>query len=140
MDKQFTERRMYNKTKKAFTLMELMVVIIILGLLAAFVLPSLTGKSDEAKVKITCIEMKNIAQAVKMYKIDNSSYPSTSDGLNSLVEKKYFEDGKLPKDSWGNSFVYTQGADGFEIISFGGDKQEGGEDDIYYSKCDEQKK
>jgi general secretion pathway protein G len=130
----------YKRNKKAFTLMELMVVIIILGLLASFVLPSLTGKSDEAKDKITCIEMKNIAQAVKMYKIDNSSYPSTSDGLNVLVEKKYFEDGKLPKDSWGNSFIYTQSGDGFEIISFGGDKTEGGSDDIYYSKCDEQQK
>ncbi len=128
------------RNKKAFTLMELMVVIIILGLLASFVLPSLTGKSDEAKDKITCIEMENIAQAVKMYKIDNSSYPSTSDGLNILIEKKYFEDGKLPKDSWGNNFVYTQNGDGFEIISFGGDKAEGGNDDIYYSKCQEQKK
>lgn len=128
------------RNKKAFTLMELMVVIIILGLLASFVLPSLTGKSDEAKDKITCIEMENIAQAVKMYKIDNSSYPSTSDGLSILIEKKYFEDGKLPKDSWGNNFVYTQNGDGFEIISFGGDKAEGGNDDIYYSKCQEQKK
>lgn len=128
------------QNKKAFTLMELMVVIIILGLLAAFVLPSLTGKSDEAKIKITCIEMKNIAQAVKMYKIDNSSYPSTSEGLNILIEKKYFEDGKLPKDSWGNTFVYTDGENGFELISFGGDKQEGGSDDIYYSKCSDQQK
>jgi general secretion pathway protein G len=132
--------KLYKRNKKAFTLMELMVVIIILGLLASFVLPSLTEKSDEAKDKITCIEMKNIAQAVKMYKIDNSSYPSTSEGLNILVEKKYFEDGKLPKDSWGNSFIYTQSGDGFEIISFGGDKTEGGSDDIYYSKCEEQQK
>lgn len=132
--------KLQKRNKKAFTLMELMVVIIILGLLASFVLPSLTGKSDEAKDKITCIEMENIAQAVKMYKIDNSSYPSTSDGLNILIEKKYFEDGKLPKDSWGNNFVYTQNGDGFEIISFGGDKAEGGNDDIYYSKCQEQKK
>ncbi len=131
--------QMVQKTKKAFTLMELMVVIIILGLLASFVLPSLTGKSDEAKVKITCIEMKNIAQAIKMYKIDNSTYPTTSEGLNILIEKKYFEDGKLPKDSWGSSFVYTDGENGFELISFGEDKQEGGSDDIYYSKCQEQK-
>ena len=132
--------KLQKRNKEAFTLMELMVVIIILGLLASFVLPSLTGKSDEAKDKITCIEMENIAQAVKMYKIDNSSYPSTSDGLSILIEKKYFEDGKLPKDSWGNNFVYTQNGDGFEIISFGGDKAEGGNDDIYYSKCQEQKK
>jgi len=128
-----------NRNKKAFTLMELMVVIIILGLLASFVLPSLTGKSDEAKEKITCIQMKNIAQAVKMYKVDNSAYPSTSEGLNILVEKKYFEDGKLPKDSWNNSFVYTSSEDGFELISFGENKSEGGDDDIYYSKCSEQK-
>ncbi|MDD2699148.1 MAG: type II secretion system major pseudopilin GspG [Arcobacteraceae bacterium] len=139
MDKKI-DSKIYKYSKKAFTLMELMVVIIILGLLASFVLPSLTGKSDEAKVKITCIEMKNIAQAIKMYKIDNSSYPSTSEGLNILIEKKYFEDGKLPKDSWGNPFIYTDGENGFELISFGGDKSEGGSDDIYYSKCQEQEK
>ena len=57
--------------KKAFSLMELMVVIIILGLLAAFVLPNLTGKSDEAKDKLVCIQMKSIAQSEKMYKINN---------------------------------------------------------------------
>lgn len=125
--------------KKGFTLIELMVVIIILGLLATFVLPSLTGKSDEAKVKITCIQMKNISQAVKMYKVDNSAYPSTSEGLGSLVEKKYFEDGKLPKDSWSNPFVYTSNGDSFEIVSFGEDKTEGGDDDIYYSKCEDKK-
>ena len=125
--------------KKAFTLMELMVVIIILGLLASFILPSLTGKSDEAKTKITCIQMKNISQAVKMFKIDNSNYPSTSEGLGILVEKNYFEDGKLPKDSWNNDFIYTSAGDSFEIISLGEDKAEGGDDDIYYSKCGDQK-
>ena len=125
--------------KKAFTLMELMVVIIILGLLASFILPSLTGKSDEAKTKITCIQMKNISQAVKMFKIDNGNYPSTSEGLGMLVEKSYFEDGKLPKDSWSNDFIYTSTGDGFEIISLGEDKAEGGDDDIYYSKCSDQK-
>lgn len=124
-----------NNMKKAFTLMELMVVIIILGLLASFVLPSITGKSEEAKEKVVCIQMKNIASALKMYKIDNSSYPSTSEGLNLLVEKKYFEDGKLPKDSWNQPFIYTSNEDSFEIISFGANKKEGGNDDILYSKC-----
>ena len=119
------------KNKKAFTLMELMVVIIILGLLAAFVLPALTGKGEEAKRKIVCIQMKSVGQALKMYKIDNSSYPSTSDGLASVK----FDEGKLPKDSWGNNFIYTSSDDSFELISFGANKKEGGGDDIYYSKC-----
>ena len=120
--------------KKAFTLMELMVVIIILGLLASFVLPSLTGKSEDAKKKIVCIQMKSMSQALKMYKIDNSAYPTTEEGFALLVEKKYFEDNKLPKDSWGKDFIYTNDDDNYEMISFGPDKKESS-DDIYYSKC-----
>ena len=115
--------------------MELMVVIIILGLLAAFVLPNLTGKSEEAKDKIVCIQMKSIGQTLKMYKLDTSSYPQTEEGIDILVEKKYFEDGKLPKDAWGNKFIYIQNEDGFDLISMGSDKKESTEDDIYYSKC-----
>ena len=124
------------KSKKAFTLLELMVVILILGLLASFVLPKLTGKSEEAKVKVVCIQMKSISQALKMYKIDNSSYPTTSQGLKELSSKDYFEDGKLPKDSWKKEYIYTSNDDKFEIISFGPNKKEGGDDDIYYSKCE----
>lgn len=119
--------------------MELMVVIIILGLLAAFVLPNLTGKSEEAKEKITCIQMKSISQALKMYKINNSSYPSTEQGLEYLAQNSYFEDNKLPKDPWNMNYIYTaSGTDSFEIISLGADKKEGN-DDIYYSKCSENK-
>lgn len=121
--------------KKAFSLMELMVVIIILGLLAAFVLPNLTKKSEEAKGKIVCIQMKSVGQALKLYKLDTSSYPTTEEGLNLLVEKKYFEDGKLPKDSWGNNFIYIQSDKLFDLVSMGSDKKESTEDDIYYSKC-----
>lgn len=120
------------KMKKAFSLMELMVVIIILGLLASFVLPSLTSKSEDAKIKITCVQMKSITQSLKMYKIDNSSYPSTEEGL----PLEYFEDEKLPQDSWNNDFIYTNDEGVFDIVSFGGDKKEGGEDDIYYRKCE----
>ena len=129
--------RKNKKLKKAFSLMELMVVIIILGLLASFVLPSLTGKSEDAKKKITCVQMKSISQALKMYKIDNSVYPTTEEKLDILVEKKYFEDNKLPKDSWGSNYIYTSLDDSFDIISFGANKKEGGDDDIYYSKCNQ---
>ncbi len=121
--------------KKAFSLMELMVVIVILGLLASFILPSLTGKGEEAKKSIVCVQMQSVAQALKMYKIDKSLYPSTQEGLQMLAQKNYFEDGKLPKDSWGNDFVYLLEEDKFEIVSFGPDKKESTADDIYYSKC-----
>lgn len=121
--------------KKAFSLMELMVVIIILGLLAAFVLPNLTGKSDEAKDKIVCIQMKSVAQTIKMYKLDTSSYPQTEEGLKILVEKKYFDDGKLPKDAWNNDFIYILNDNTFDLVSLGSDKKEGTSDDIYLSKC-----
>ena len=123
--------------KKAFSLMELMVVIIILGLLAAFVLPNLTGKSDEAKDKLVCIQMKSVAQTLKMFKLDTSTYPTTEEGLKTLVEKKYFEDGKLPKDAWGSDFVYIQTEDSFDLVSFGADKKENSDDDIYFSKCND---
>ncbi len=125
----------FKKLRKAFSLMELMVVIIILGLLASFVLPSLTGKGEEAKQKLTCIQMKSISQALKMYKIDNSTYPTTEEGLGHLSAKNYFEDKKVPKDPWGNDYIYTTTDESFEILSLGVDKKEGGEDDVYYTKC-----
>jgi general secretion pathway protein G len=125
------------KMIKAFSLMELMVVIIILGLLASFVLPSLTHKGEEAKQKLTCIQMKSISSALKMFKIDNSVYPTTEEGLNYLATKNYFEDKKIPKDPWGQNYIYTNLEDNFEILSFGANKKEGGSDDIYYSKCGE---
>ncbi len=115
--------------------MELMVVIIILGLLAAFVLPNLTGKSEESKSKIVCVQMNSISHALKLYKIDYSSYPSTQEGLKALVEKKYFEDGKLPNDAWNNNYIYINNDQKFDLISMGADKQENTPDDIYYSKC-----
>ncbi|WP_320033503.1 type II secretion system major pseudopilin GspG [Halarcobacter sp.] len=123
--------------KKAFSLMELMVVIIILGLLAAFVLPNLTGKSEEAKEKIVCIQMQSVAKSLKMYKLDNSTFPNTEEGLKALIEKNYFDDGKTPKDSWGNEFIYIAEENSFDLISKGADKKEDTADDIYYSKCSE---
>ncbi len=119
--------------------MELMVVVVILGLLAMFLLPNLVGKSEDAKRKLSCIQMKSISQSLKMYKIDNSLYPTTAEGLNLLKNKNYFEDKKLPKDSWKNDFIYTNTEDAFEIISLGADQKEGGSDDIYYSKCLDEK-
>lgn len=115
--------------------MELMVVILILGLLAMFVLPNLTSKSDEAKEKLTCIQMKSMANTLKMYKVDHGSFPTTQEGLAILKEKSYFEDNVLPTDSWKNNYLYTNDSGTIEIISIGADSKEGTTDDIYYSKC-----
>lgn len=71
--------------RKAFTLIEIMVVIIILGLLAAFVIPNITGKSEEAKQKLVCIQMKSLNESLKMFKVDNGSYPTTEEGLKALL-------------------------------------------------------
>lgn len=137
--------------RKGFSLIELMIVIVILGLLAAMVMPSLTGKGEDAKRDLVCVQMKSIYNgALDMFKINNSMYPSTSEGLEALVTNPdsdkysnyassgYFKDSKLPKDSWKNSFIYLNSSGVVELISLGADKKEGGENesrDIKMSEC-----
>jgi general secretion pathway protein G len=137
--------------RKAFSLIELMIVIVILGLLAAMVMPSLTGKGEEAKQKLVCVQMKSIYNgALDMFKIDNGTYPTTEEGLQALTHNPdpqkypnystngYFKDNKLPKDSWGNDFIYINDGGNIEIISLGADRKEGGTNeaaDIKLSEC-----
>jgi len=128
------------KKRNAFSLIELMIVIVILGLLAAMVMPALTGKGEAAKRDLVCVQMKSIYDgALDMYKIKNSVYPSTEEGLKALTEDStYFKDGKMPKDSWGQEFIYTNDEGTIELISLGADKKEGGKDegkDIKLSEC-----
>ncbi len=142
---------MQKKSRNGFSLIELMIVIVILGLLAAMVMPSLTGKGEEAKRNLVCVQMKSIYNSsLDMFKIDNSIYPSTEEGLKALVENPdeeqysnysasgYFKDSKIPKDSWGKEFIYINDEGSIELISLGADKKEGGKDeasDIKMSKC-----
>jgi general secretion pathway protein G len=137
--------------KKAFSLIEIMIVIIILGLLASVVMPDLVGKAGEAKQKLVCVQMKNVSEALKMFKLDNGLYPDTEEGLDALIQnpdeekypnyasKPYFEESKMPKDPWKRKFIYLKNEDGFfEIISLGADGREGGdgeEKDTKYSEC-----
>ena len=126
--------------KNGFSLIELMIVIVILGLLAAMVMPSLTGKGEEAKRDLVCVQMKSIYDgALDMYKIKNSVYPSTEEGLTILTETDaYFKDAKMPKDSWGREFIYLNDDGAIELISLGADKKEGGNKegkDIRLSEC-----
>ena len=133
-----------NNVKKlyhsAFSLIELMIVIVILGLLAAMVMPALTGKGEAAKRDLVCVQMKSMYDgALDMYKIKNSVYPSTEEGLKILTESDmYFKDAKMPKDSWGQEFIYLNNDGDIELISLGADKKEGGKDegkDISLSEC-----
>jgi len=119
------------KNEKGFTLLEIMVVLIIIGVLAALVAPRFIERADEAKVEATKAQMQNIAQALKMYRLQNSRYPDSGVGLNALVNpgkggKRYMD--SVPKDAWGNSFVYlAPGVHGdFDILSFGADGKAGG--------------
>jgi len=142
---------MQNRARNGFSLIELMIVIVILGLLAAMIMPSLTGKGEEAKHNLVCVQMKSIYNgSLDMFKINNSVYPSTEEGLDALVknpdEEKYpnyspsgyFKDAKLPKDSWGTPFIYLNEDGIIELISLGADRKEGGKDekaDIKMSEC-----
>ena len=130
------------RDNRGFTLIEIMVVIVILALLAALVGPKLIGRSDDAKVTDAKVQIKNIETALKLYKLDSGSYPSTEQGLTALVAKPtvglipknyksegYLESKKIPKDPWGNDYIYlSPGEHGdFDIYSFGADGVKGGE-------------
>ncbi len=129
------------KRNKGFTLIELLVVIIILGLLAALIVPKITGRVDEAKVETTKVQLKALKDALEQYKLDNGTYPTTQQGLKALVEKpttqpipprwrQYLD--KLPKDAWDNDFIYiSPGVNRpYELKSVGPDRTEGTQDDI----------
>lgn len=128
------------KEEKGFTLIEIMVVLIIIGLLAGIVVPKLMGRTEEAKRTKSAVQIRNLQSAIDLYKLDNGSYPTTDQGMQALVEKpavgeapKRWKEGgyieKVPKDAWGNNYVYiSPGVHGeYDIYSYGADGEEGGE-------------
>ena len=138
-----TSKTMHKRfTQRGFTLIEIMVVMVILGLLVAIVAPNIMGRSDQAKVTIAETQLKNIQSALDLYRLDNSHYPSTQQGLEALVSrpsgspepKNWNQDGYLksvPEDPWGNQFQYVSpGTEGpYDLYSYGADGQEGGDGD-----------
>jgi general secretion pathway protein G len=130
------------KESRGFTLIELMVVIVILSLLAVLVGPKIIGRSDDAKIADAKVQIRNLETALKLYKLDSGNYPSTEQGLASLVAKPtvgqipknykaegYLENKNVPKDPWGNDYVYlSPGEHGdYDLYSFGADGVRGGE-------------
>ncbi len=135
------------KNSSGFTLIEIMVVIVILGILAALVVPKIMSRPDEARIVAAKQDINSLIQALKLYRLDNQRYPSTDQGLQALVQKPtvnpiptnwksggYVD--RLPKDPWGYDYQYlSPGLKGeIDVFSLGADNAPGGEGnnaDIY---------
>ncbi|PKF51400.1 type II secretion system major pseudopilin GspG [Enterovibrio nigricans] len=128
------------RRQQGFTLLEIMVVIVILGVLASFVAPNLLGNVDKADQQKAVTDISTLEGAMDMYRLDNSVYPTTDQGLDALVNKpnsspeprSYRQDGyvkRLPQDPWGNDYQYLNpGEHGtIDIFTLGADGQDGGE-------------
>ena len=131
------------KNKKGFTLIEIMVVVIILGLLAGLVLPKILGREEEARVSSAKLQIKSLENALDGYKLDNGFYPTTDQGLDALIKKPetgripnkwrdggYLKPARIPKDPWGQDYhYYAPGNENreYEIISYGPDGEPGGD-------------
>lgn len=128
------------RTQKGFTLIEIMVVVVILGILAGIVVPKLLDRPEEAKRTKAATDLRGIEQALAMYKLDNGFYPSTEQGLQALVSKpeigripnRYRDGGylkKAPTDPWGTAYVYLSPGtqDDFDLLSYGPDGEPGGD-------------
>lgn len=127
---------------RGFTLIEIMVVVVIMGILASLVVPKLIARTGESKVAAAKVDIATVMQALKLYRLDNQRYPTTEQGLHALIERPttgpaangwkaggYLE--KMPKDPWGNPYQYlSPGIKGeVDIISLGADGQPGGSGD-----------
>jgi general secretion pathway protein G len=121
-----------------FTLIELMVVLVIIGVLAALIVPNVLERADDARVSAARADVNMLMQQLKLYRLDNQRYPTTEQGLQALVAKptagpippnwKTYLD-KLPNDPWGRPYQYlSPGIKGeVDVMSFGADGQQGGE-------------
>lgn len=125
--------------RHGFSFIEIMIVIVIMAGMIAIVGPMLFGKLDEAKVDQARIQMKSLVGALDLYHLDNSAYPSTEQGLIALLEQSavgsipknwrgpYLRSAKIPKDPWGNDYVYQSDGQSLVMKSLGSDGAEGGD-------------
>jgi len=132
---QYSLKSIHNS--KGFTLVEIMIVVVILGILAAFVVPKVMDRPDQARITKAKNDIASLGAALNLYKLDNFSYPDTDQGLEALVtvpeNAAAWKDGgyieKLPKDPWNQEYIYTfpgENGSNFDIISYGADRRPGG--------------
>ncbi|WP_290429047.1 type II secretion system major pseudopilin GspG [Ideonella oryzae] len=134
----FPQQPMKRLRQAGFTLIELMVVLVIIGVLAALIVPNVLDRADDARVTAARTDIGNLMQALKLYKLDNQRYPTGEQGLDALIRKPttspvpsnwrpYVE--KLPNDPWGRAYQYANpGVKGeIDVFSLGADGQPGGE-------------
>ncbi|HOW16368.1 MAG TPA: type II secretion system major pseudopilin GspG [bacterium] len=126
------------KNSAGMSLVEIMIVIAIMGAIGALVATNILPMFEKSKVENTKNQMKNIEQALQLYYTDNSSYPTTEQGLEALATKptagtepeNYNPSGymkKIPKDQWGKPFIYESDGTKYSIMSYGKDRKEGGD-------------
>ena len=127
-----------HRLQRGFTLIELMVVLLIIGVLAALIVPNVLDRADDARVTAAKTDVANLMQALKLYRLDNMRYPTAEQGLQALLVKpttppipnnwKNYLD-KLPQDPWGQPYIYLNpGIQGeVDVMSYGADGQAGGE-------------
>ena len=143
---------MSTQRQRGFTLLEIMVVIVILGILASLVVPNLMGNKEQADRQKAVSDIVALENALDMYKLDNSRYPTTEQGLEALVTKpqgdpaprNYKDDGyikRLPQDPWGNNYqLMSPGEHGkIDVFSLGLDGEAGTADDIGNWNMDQKK-
>jgi len=124
-----TQRIMFlHLNPKGFTLIELMVVMVIIGLLAATVVPKFFGHVDKARQQDAQAQIELLGQALDLYRLEKHKYPTTDEGLEAI--SAYLKK-EIPKDPWGNDYIYqSPGREGrgYDLVSYGADKTEGGEE------------
>ncbi len=140
------QERTRSESRRAggFTLIEIMVVIVILGILAGLIVPRIMGRPEEARRTKAALTLRSLDSALKLYKLDNGVYPSTEQGLEALIDKPdtgtvprnwrdggYLDSSKVPRDPWGNEYVYIHPGEhgGYDLSSYGRDGEKGGEGD-----------
>ena len=127
-----------NKTMSGFTLIEILIVVVILGILGAVVVPNILSRPDTARDQAAQTDLRPLSQTLEIYRLDNFQYPSSEQGLESLVDrpsgfpepKNWNPEGylkKLPTDPWGSPYLYEKTGSSYSLISVGADGQEGGE-------------